>query len=48
MQVCSTAAATPPGTFLIQLNTAAIQMNSSLLAIQANLEGLKSKYNYTV
>jgi hypothetical protein len=48
MQVCSTAAATPPGTFLIQLNTAAVQMNSSLLAIQANLEGLKSKYNYTV
>ncbi len=48
MQVCSTAATTPPGTFLIQLNTAAIQMNSSLLAIQANLEGLKSKYNYTV
>jgi hypothetical protein len=48
MQVCSTAASTPPGTFLIQLNTAAIQMNSSLLAIQANLEGLKSKYNYTV
>lgn len=48
MTVCSTVVSTPPGTPLIQLNIAATQVNSSLSALQANLESLKSKYNYTV
>jgi len=48
MTICSTAVSTPPGTPLIQLNVAASQVNSSLLALQANLESIKSKYNYTV
>ena len=48
MTICSTAVSTPPGTPLVQLNIAAAQVNTSLQALQANLETLKSKYNYTV
>jgi hypothetical protein len=48
MTICSTAVSTPPGTPLVQLNVAAAQVNTSLQALQANLETLKSKYNYTV
>lgn len=48
MTICSTVISTPPGTPLIQLNIAASQVNSSLLALQANLESLKSKSNYTI
>jgi hypothetical protein len=48
MTICSTTVSTPPGTPLVQLNLAATQVNSSLQALQANLESLKSKYNYTV
>jgi hypothetical protein len=48
MTICSTAVSTPPGTPLVQLNIAASQVNTSLQALQANLETLKSKYNYTV
>ena len=48
MTICSTAVSTPSGTPLVQLNVAATQVNSSLQALQANLESLKSKYNYTV
>ena len=48
MTICSTAVSTPPGTPLVQLNLAATQVNSSLQALQANLNSLKSKYNYTV
>lgn len=48
MTVCSTVVSTPPGVPLIQLNVAATQLNSSLKALQANLEGLKSKSNYTI
>lgn len=48
MTICSTAVSTPPGTPLVQLNLAATQVNNSLQALQANLESLKSKYNYTV
>ena len=46
MNICSTAVSTPPGTPLVQLNIAASQVNTSLQALQANLETLKSKYNY--
>jgi len=45
--VCSTLASTPPGTPLAQLNIASTQLISSLNALQANLNNLKSKYNYT-
>ena len=48
MTICSSAVSTPPGTPLVQLNIAASQVNSSLQALQANLDSLKSKYNYTV
>jgi len=48
MTICSTAISTPPGTPLVQLNVAAAQVNTSLQALQANLDTLKSKYNYTV
>ena len=48
MTICSTAVSTPPGTPLVQLNLAATQVDSSLKALQANLDTLKSKYNYTV
>lgn len=48
MTICSTAVSTPPGTPLVQLNIAATQVNNSLQALQANLDTLKSKYNYTV
>jgi hypothetical protein len=44
MTICSTVASVP----IPQLNTAAAQLNVSLKALQANLETLKSKYNYTV
>jgi hypothetical protein len=46
--VCSTLVSTPQGTPLIQLNIVSTQLVSSLNALQANLESLKSKYNYTV
>jgi len=46
--ICSTTVSTPAFTPIAQLNIAATQLNSSLLALQANLESLKSKYNYTV
>ena len=48
MTICSTTVSTPRGTPLVQLNIAAAQVNNSLQALQANLESLKSKYNYTV
>jgi hypothetical protein len=48
MTICSSAVSTPPGTPLVQLNIAAAQVNTSLQALQANLDTLKSKYNYTV
>ena len=48
LTICSTAVSTAPGTPLVQLNIAAEQLNSSLQALQANLDSLKSKYNYTV
>ena len=48
LTICSTAVATPSGTPLVQLNIAATQLNSSLQALQANLDSIKSKYNYTV
>jgi hypothetical protein len=48
MTICSTVVSTPPGTPLVQLNVAAAQVNTSLQALQANLDTLKSKYNYTV
>lgn len=48
MTICSTAVSTPPGTPLVQLNLAATQLNSSLQALQANLDSIKSKYNFTV
>ena len=47
-QICSTLVATPAGTPLAPLNIASSQLVSSLGALQANLESLKSKYNYTV
>jgi hypothetical protein len=46
--VCSTVVSTPAGSPLTQLNIAANQLNSSLKALQANLESLKSKSNFTV
>jgi len=46
-QVCSILVATPQGT-LTPLNIAATQLQGSLKALQANLDNLKSKYNYTV
>jgi hypothetical protein len=46
--ICSTAVSSPAFTPIAQLNIAATQLNSSLLALQSNLENLKSKYNYTV
>jgi hypothetical protein len=48
MTVCSKLTSTPPGTLILPLNVAADQVNTSLQALQANLETLKSKYNYTV
>jgi hypothetical protein len=48
MTICSTVVSSPPGQPIPQLNLAATQVNSSLQALQANLDLLKSKYNYTV
>ena len=48
VQICSTLVSTPPGTPLAPLNIAATQLVGSLEALQANLNNLKSKYNYTV
>jgi hypothetical protein len=48
MTVCSKLTSTPPGTLILPLNVAADQVNTSLQALQANLDTLKSKYNYTV
>ena len=47
-QICSTLVSTPPGTPIAPLNLAAVQLVGSLNAVQANLNNLKSKYNYTV
>jgi hypothetical protein len=47
-QICSTLVSTPPGTPIAPLNVAATQLQGSLNALQANLNNLKSKYNYTV
>jgi hypothetical protein len=47
-QVCSILVSTPPGTPIAPLNIAATQLQGSLNALQANLDNLKSKYNYTV
>ena len=47
-QICSTLVSTPPGTPIAPLNVAAVQLVGSLNAVQANLNNLKSKYNYTV
>lgn len=47
-QVCSAVVSTPPGSPIIPLNVAATQLQTSLNALQANLNNLKSKYNYTV
>lgn len=47
-EVCSTLISTPAGTPLISLNMASNQLVLSLNEIIANLENLKSKYNYTV
>jgi hypothetical protein len=46
--ICSAAVSTPAGSPLTQLNTAALQLNVSLNALQANLESLKSKDNFTI
>jgi hypothetical protein len=47
-QICSTLVSTPPGTPLAPLNVVSTQLVTSLNALQANLNNLKSKYNYTV
>lgn len=47
-QVCSVLVSTPPGTPIAPLNVVATQLQGSLNALQANLNNLKSKYNYTV
>lgn len=47
-QICSTLVSTPPGTPLGPLNVVSTQLASSLNALQANLNNIKSKYNYTV
>jgi hypothetical protein len=47
-QICSTLVSTPPGVPLAPLNIASTQLQTSLEALQANLNNLKSKYNYTV
>ena len=47
-QICSTLVSTPPGTPIAPLNVASTQLQGSLNALQANLNNLKSKYNYTV
>ena len=47
-QICSTLVSTPPGTLLGPLNIVSTQLVGSLNALKANLNNLKSKYNYTV
>ena len=47
-EICGTLVSTPPGTPLVPLNIVATQLQSSLKALQSNLNNLKSKYNYTV
>jgi hypothetical protein len=47
-QVCSTLVSTPAGTPIAPLNVVSSQLIISLNALQANLENIKSKYNYTV
>jgi hypothetical protein len=47
-QICTSLVSTPAGTPIAPLNVASTQLVASLNALQANLEGLKSKYNYTV
>lgn len=46
--ICSTLIAPPPGAPIAPLNVAATQLVGSLNALQANLNSVKSKYNYTV
>jgi hypothetical protein len=46
--VCSTLITLSPGAPMGQLNVAATQLVGSLNALQANLNSVKSKYNYTV
>jgi hypothetical protein len=46
--ICTTLVSTPPGTLIAPLNVAATQLVGSLNALQANLNSVKSKYNYTV
>jgi hypothetical protein len=46
--ICTTLVATPPGAPIAPLNVAATQLVGSLNALQANLNSVKSKYNYTV
>ena len=48
LQICSGLVSTPPGTPLVPLNVAATQLNQQLLALQGNLEKLKSKSNFTI
>jgi hypothetical protein len=48
LQICSGLVSTPPGTPLVPLNIAATQLNQQLLALQGNLEKLKSKSNFTI
>jgi hypothetical protein len=48
LQICSSLVSTPPGTPLVPLNVAATQLNQQLLALQGNLEKLKSKSNFTI
>jgi hypothetical protein len=47
-QICTSLVSTPAGTPIAPLNVASTQLVASLNALQSNLEGLKSKYNYTV
>jgi hypothetical protein len=46
--ICTTLVSTPPGTLIAPLNVASTQLVGSLNALQANLNSIKSKYNYTV
>jgi len=46
--ICSTLIAPPTGAPIAPLNVAATQLVGSLNALQANLNNVKSKYNYTV
>ena len=47
MDICSALVSTPPGTPLGPLNIVASQMSLVLSGLQQNLEGIKSKQNFT-